>query len=440
MPFAINRRQLLSTGAVLALGLTPFPARSSETAPGSSRYGDAQAFDFDLLRAKAKQLAAAPFEAEKPPVPELVTTIDFDAVQKIKFRADRAVCADGASSFPIRFFHLDKFNGLPVRINVVSDGMAREVVYSREDFDYGDARLAASLPADLGFCGFRVMNGRDVDTDWLAFQGASYFRSAGEEDQYGASARGIAIDTAIDEEVPRFIEFWLEEKGNEPTVTIYALLNGPSLAGAYKFEATKDRGAVIGITLELFPRKDIERLGIAPLTSMYWYAEGDRRYDADWRPEIHDSDGLALQTGSGERIWRPLINPPSVHTNSFLDANPQGLRAHAARSPIRRLRGRRRVLQPAAEHLGGARRRMGRRRGPARRDTDGRRSARQYCRLLGAQEAGQSRRQPGFSYRLFFRDDEPQVPADLARAVATRAGVDGIPGKLPTTTRISVSS
>jgi len=428
MPFAINRRQLLCTGALLAVSLTPFPARSSETAPGSSRYGDAQAFDFDLLRAKAKQLAAAPFEAEKPPVPELVTTIDFDAVQKIKFRADRAVCADGASSFPIRFFHLDKFNGLPVRINVVSDGMAREVVYSREDFDYGDPRLAASLPADLGFCGFRVMNDRDADTDWLAFQGASYFRSAGEEDQYGASARGIAIDTAIDEEFPRFIEFWLEEKGNEPTVTIYALLNGPSLAGAYKFEATKDRGAVIGITLELFPRKDIERLGIAPLTSMYWYAEGDRRYDADWRPEIHDSDGLALQTGSGERIWRPLINPPSVHTNSFLDANPKGFglmqrdRQFADYEDDGAFYNRRPSIwvEPVGEWGEGAVQLVEIPTGDEVHD-----NIVAYWVPKKPVKAGDSL---AFAYRLYWRNDEPHPPADQGRAVSTRVGVDGIPG------------
>jgi glucans biosynthesis protein len=44
----------------------------------------------------------------------------------------------------------------------------------------------------------------------------------------------------------------------------------------------------------------------------------------DWRPEVHDSDGLALWTGSGERIWRPLNNPGKTVTSAFSDDNPKG--------------------------------------------------------------------------------------------------------------------
>ncbi len=427
MPPALTRRQLLSTGALLALGLLPPLARASQTVPVPSRYGNPRPFDFDRLRQKAKELAAAPFVPETPPAPEVVKTIDFDAVQKIKFRPERGLWAGDAHARPIRMFHLDKFNGLPVRINVVSGGMAREVLYSREDFDYGDAALKASLPAALGFCGFRVMNGPRADTDWLAFQGASYFRSSGEEDQYGASARGIAVNTAIDEEFPRFVEFWLEQKGNEPAVTIYALLDGPSLAGAYKFEAAKDRGAAIGVTAELFARKDIERLGIAPLTSMYWYAKGDRRYSADWRPEIHDSDGLALYTGSGERIWRPLINPPSVHTNSFLDVNPKGFglmqrdRTFADYEDDGAFYNRRPSLwvEPIGNWGEGAVQLVEIPTGDEVHD-----NIVAYWTPKAPVKAGDNL---AFAYRLFFRNDEPQ-PGTLARAVATRTGIDGIPG------------
>ena len=44
-------------------------------------------------------------------------------------------------------------------------------------------------------------------------------------------------------------------------------------------------------------------------TSMFLVGKNDRRVDDDWRPEIHDSDGLQMWTGAGEWIWRPLINP-----------------------------------------------------------------------------------------------------------------------------------
>ncbi len=428
MPFTISRRQFLSGSATLALELAPFPARSSETMP--SRYGEALAFDFDRLRARAKQLAAAPFEAAKPPVPELIGSIDFDAAHKIKFRPERAICSGGAGAFPVRMFHLDRFNGLPVRINVVTDGLAREVIYAREDFDYGDTGLGARLPADLGFCGFRVMNDRDADTDWLAFQGASYFRSCGEDDQYGASARGIAIDTAIEpEEFPRFVEFWLEETSSEPTVTIYALLDGPSVAGAYKVEATRERGAVMAVTLELVARKDIRRLGIAPLTSMYWYAEGDRRLEADWRPEIHDSDGLALMTGSGEHAWRPLINPTAVQTNSFFDTNPKGFglmqrdRNFADYEDDGAFYNRRPSIwvEPVGDWGEGAVQLVEIPTGDEVHD-----NIVAYWTPKRPVKAGDS---VAFSYRLYWRNDEPHAPVNLARAVATRTGVDGIPGE-----------
>ena len=164
---------------------------------------------------------------------------------------------------------------------------ARELLYTPDCFDYKDETFAETLPPDLGFSGFRVMDGRGKETDWLAFQGASYFRTSGEDNQYGASARGIAINTAMPqpEEFPRFVEFWLDEpKVDAPSITIYALLDGPSISGAYRFEAVKGRGAIINVSADLYARTDIDRVGIAPLTSMFWYGENDRRYATDWRP------------------------------------------------------------------------------------------------------------------------------------------------------------
>jgi periplasmic glucans biosynthesis protein len=428
MPLTLSRRQFLSGSALLALELAPLPALASESVPGGIRYGKARAFDFDQLRLKASRLAGVAFEAETPPAPDIVQAIDFDAAQKIKFRPERALWSGDAHAMPVRMFHLDKFNGLPVRINVVSDGMARAVIYARDDFDYGDTALAEKLPVDLGFCGFRVMNGPDADTDWLAFQGASYFRTCGEENQYGASARGIAIDTALKEEFPRFVEFWLEEKDNAAGITIYALLNGPSLTGAYKFDATKEAGAVIGVTAELNVRKDIERLGIAPLTSMYWYAEGDRPKQSDWRPEIHDSDGLALHTGGGERIWRPLINPAHVKTNSFFDTNPKafGLMQRDRRFVDYEDDGafyNRRPsiwIEPVGEWGEGAVQLVEIPTGDEVHD-----NIVAYWTRKKPVKAGDKL---VFSYRTYWQNDEPSPPADLARAVATRTGVDGIPG------------
>jgi glucans biosynthesis protein len=237
----------------------------------------------------------------------------------IAYKIEDTIWPDSAT--PIRFFPLNRYAHTPVAISLVENGRARRFDFRRDLFSG-----AERLPADVaGFSGFRVMNpgGRG---DWLAFQGASYFRSAGPLHQYGLSARGLAIDTGLGrpEEFPRFTHFWLE-RGPGDALTVYALLDSPSAAGAWRFVNRRSPTAFTQeVSLVLSLRKDVERLGFAPLTSMFWYGEGSRDKAVDWRPEIHDSDGLAVLTGAGERLWRPLNNPPRPTTNSFIDRDPKG--------------------------------------------------------------------------------------------------------------------
>ncbi len=425
----INRRHFLTAATPFALmALSPSLARAAQTTP---RFGPRQPFTFDGLRQRAKELAAEP-HVSPPPAPEVVTKIDFDAAQKIKFRARRALWRDGPEAYPVRLFHLNEYNTLPVRIHVVAGGMAREVLYSSEDFDYGDTRLADSLPADLGYSGFRVMDGDHQETDWLAFQGASYFRSCGAEGQYGASARGIAIDTAMPapEEFPRLTEFWLAEPetGGE-LITIYALLDGPSVTGAYRFDATRTSGAVTDVTAEVFARKDVARLGLAPLTSMYWYGANDKRLATDWRPEIHDSDGLAMWTGNGERIWRPLFNPPSVRTNSFLDKDPKGFglmqrdRAFESYQDDGAFYNRRPSIwvEPVGDWGEGAVQLV---EIPTSDEIHDNVVA--YWQPAKPVKKGDRLE---FSYRLYWQNGEPKPPTNLGRVVATRTGAGGVPGR-----------
>jgi periplasmic glucans biosynthesis protein len=290
-------------------------------------YGPARPFGYEWLRARAQAMARTDFKMAERPARDIVQTIDYDVSQRIRYRADCALWGNGPGPFPLRFFPLKQSVPDPVTLNAIDGRDARRILYRPSYFDWGGTGLDGRLPDDLGFSGFRVMNGRSVERDWLAFQGASYFRTSGTDDQYGASARGIAVDTALStrEEFPVFTEFWIAEGGApDGPVTVYALLDGPSITGAYKIVARRDKGVTMDIHAELFPRGDIARLGIAPLTSMYWYSESNKLQGDDWRPEVHDSDGLALWTGKGERIWRPLVNPPSLQVNSFLDTNPKG--------------------------------------------------------------------------------------------------------------------
>ena len=428
----LNRRQLLLAGVPLALTAAEIANSRSFAAPAAERLGQPHPFDFAWLKQTARTLAGKAYTAPKTPAADVIAKIDFDVAQKIKFRADRALWGDGSGPFPVRLFHVDKFNPLPVEINVVSGGMARRVVYSTQDFDYGDTGFDKKLPPDLGFSGFRVMDGADKPTDWLAFQGASYFRSSGQENQYGGSARGIAVNTTASakEEFPRFVEFWLVEPESErPSITIFALLDGPSVTGAYHFVASKKSGAIMDVRADLFIRSDIAQLGIAPLTSMYWFGENDRRFASDWRPEIHDSDGLELWTGKGERIWRPLINPTSVLTNSFFDENPKGFglmqrdRDFADYQDDGAFYNKRPSMwiEPQGEWGPGAVQLV---EIPTQDEIHDNIVA--YWSPKRLVKAGE---QFDLAYRLYWQNDNPHPPTDVASVVATRIGRGGVPGK-----------
>lgn len=392
------------------------------------RFGPPQPFSYEALRDLARARAGKPYVPPPRPAP-VVQSIDFDAIQKIKFRPDCALFKN--DPLPVRLFHVDKFNGEPVAISAIESEQARSVLFEKDAFIYGDPALKAKLPDNLGFSGFRVMDGRDSDVDWLAFQGASYFRSCGPRGQYGTSARGIAIDTAMPqpEEFPRFSQFWLGESHDRlDSVTIYALLEGPSVTGAYRFEAARGKTIVMTVHADLFARSDVARLGLAPLTSMFWYGENNRRAAVDWRPEVHDCDGLAMWTGKGERIWRPLINPPSVLTNSFADADPKGfgLLQRDHRFDDYEDDGAFYDKRPSVwvEPLG----KWGE-------------GAVQLVEIPTDDEihdnivAYWTPKQPlkggdrlALDYRLYWQDDEPH-PTDLARVVATRIGRGGVPGQ-----------
>jgi periplasmic glucans biosynthesis protein len=331
MPSTLDRRQLVLGAA--GLGLASWPAIAQAVAGLEGReLGAPEAFSFDTLQHMAQALARLPFQPPVIPDARVLEAIDYDAYQQIRYRADKSLRLDRDGRTAAQFFHLDNHAQEPVRIHVVEGGQAREINYSQSLFEIPADHPALGLRAGAGFAGFRIM-APDMLTDWFAAVGASYFRSSGPFNQYGLSARGIAIDTAMphSEEFPRFTDYWLESAGQgQVSLTIYGLLDGPSLTGAYRMRTERLTDArdvhriVMDIDCRLFARKDIARLGVAPFSSMFWYGEATVKQNADWRPEVHDSDGLAIWTGSGERIWRPINNPPRVMTSAFLDHNPRG--------------------------------------------------------------------------------------------------------------------
>jgi periplasmic glucans biosynthesis protein len=334
----IDRRQLvlrtLGFGAAAGVGgWADVVKAAADAALDTKVLGDAQPFSFAILQSQAEALAKSEFAKPAIPSPDTLDEIDYDQYQKIRYRPDKSLKLDSDGRMPVQLFHLGKYATEPVGMSIVEDGKAREVIYRPALFDIPDGHAAKKLEPGAGFAGFRIM-AADQKTDWFAAMGASYFRSSGPYNQYGLSARGVAIDTAMPtaEEFPRFSHYWLEGATADTSapLTIYGLLDGPSVTGAYRMrtERLTDTRDVHRVTMEidavLYARKDVARLGIAPFSSMFWYGEASRKQSADWRPEIHDSDGLSILTGSGERIWRPINNPPRVITSAFVDSDVKG--------------------------------------------------------------------------------------------------------------------
>ncbi len=326
--------------------------------------------------------------------------LQYDDYRSINFRTDRSRWADTDSMFRIQAFHLGWLFGAPVRLYDVTDGYVHEVRFSTDDFEYRNelsTRVAAHV--DLpGVAGFRLnfpLNRPDVFDELVAFLGASYFRALGRGNGYGISARGLAVNTATSapEEFPRFSRFYLERPhGGGLSAVLYAAMESPSVTGAYRFVITPGIETMIEVTARLFFRSAVTQLGVAPLTSMFLFSEKNRATYDDFRPNVHDSDGLAVRRRDGDILWRPLNNPPRLASSYFGEGEPAGLRPASAQAVLRRLSGRRSPLRAAALGRCRAHRRLGQGDGAARRDPDPLRDERQHRGLLGAGRADLRRR------------------------------------------------
>jgi glucans biosynthesis protein len=325
----LSRRTLMQS--LLLSAAYPALAQQPDTAPAPTNAVPApNPFRYEDVVRRARELASVPFEAAPPNLPEPLGRLDFDAYRDIRFRPERALLASGGGPFRLHLFHLGFLYQRPVTVNVIRDGVPTPIPYQRELFDYGRTRFERPLPVNLGFAGFRLhypLNDPKVFDELIAFLGASYFRFLGRGQKYGLSARGLAIDVENEqpEEFPRFREFWIEmPQADTDRAIIFALLDGPSVTGAYRFEVYPSAPTTLDIMVTLFPRRVLENVGLAPMTSMYFEGENDRGRADDFRPEVHDSDGLLMQSGHGEWIWRPLKNPEAKRVSAFMDANPRG--------------------------------------------------------------------------------------------------------------------
>tara|TARA_R110002051_G_scaffold6665_1_gene31991 strand:- start:4397 stop:5962 length:1566 start_codon:yes stop_codon:yes gene_type:complete len=286
---------------------------------------------FNAVIERAQQLAETPYQAPEESLPEVLRELNYDTYRQIRFDPDHAYWKD-ESPFSLQLFHSGFLFQTPIALNVIENDTATPLPFSSENYSY-DGNAEKLQEYDLSgsdHAGFRLhypLNNAEYADEFAVFLGASYFRIVGRDQAYGLSTRGLAIDTASPdgEEFPAFREFWMyKPDANAEQFELLALLDSPSVSGAYRFIIQPGEDTEVEVEAELFAREDIAKLGVAPLTSMFTYGEASRQRPDDFRPQVHDSDGLLMHTGSGEWLWRPLTNPEQLRTSTFTDSSPQG--------------------------------------------------------------------------------------------------------------------
>ncbi len=272
--------------------------------------------NFEYVRDLAVKRAAEPYRAPEARLPPRIAKLTYDDYRKIEFRRDHALWGAGGLPFQVQLFPRGGLFTDRVTLHEFSRTHVQVVPFDAAHFKLGDIPDLPALPDNLGYAGFKLLhplNRPDAFDEVSVFLGASYFRALGAGQHYGLSARGLALDSGRPdraEEFPRFSEFWLgKPEPKSPGVTVYALLEGPSVAGAFEFIVTPGKATFTDIRAALIFRAVGKLPGFAPLTSMYWYGENTRRPEGHMRPEVHDSDGLFVRDGEGVQSWRPLRNP-----------------------------------------------------------------------------------------------------------------------------------
>lgn len=315
-------RMIISFCLLAALFAEPLPA------------GAAAPFTFADVQAKAQDLAGTAY-VPATPAPEFLTKLNYDEWSSIRYLPEKALWAEEGLPFTVQFFHPGLYYDMPVRMHVVNSDGVEDISFDTSLFQYGSEELSKQVAQtkNMNFAGLRLhypLNRADYKDELAIFLGASYFRALAQGTRYGIYSRGLALDTATaqGEEFPYFREFWIvKPAADAENITIYALMDSPSMAGAYRFIITPGSPTVMEVKCALFTRKDaknFQKIGLAPLTSMFFYGEEKNGRPGDYRPEVHNSDGLLYVNGDKHWFWSPLANPKRLSVNTFPLPNPRG--------------------------------------------------------------------------------------------------------------------
>jgi glucans biosynthesis protein len=302
--------------------------------------------NLDYVAQRALERASQPFHSPRADLPRVLRqdNLDYDKYREIRFRRDRALWTADNLPFRIEFFHPGYLYQEPVHVYEFTPTHVQSIRFVQDFFDYGNLRnIANQIPANTGYAGFRVLyplNKPDQLDELGAFIGASYFRLLAKDLRYGMSARGLALDCGEGdrtEEFPIFTDWWLGKPAKDDNeLHLFAILDSVSCAGAYEFLIHPGETTTAGIRAVLYFRetnlvtavdknwKPLKTIGLAPLTSMFWFGQDTERKFDDYRTGVHDSDGLLVHMGNGETFWRPLDNPPLTRHQVFYAPSIKG--------------------------------------------------------------------------------------------------------------------
>jgi glucans biosynthesis protein len=282
------------------------------------------------VQKQARTLAAEKFVRPKIDLPKSLQELGHEQYRDIRFKRERAIWAGEGVPFLVELFHRGFLFKEPVEMYIVAGGTAQRIVYTPDFFAFGPGLQPPADGTVTDFAGCRILapiNRANVFDECVVFQGASYFRAVAKGQVYGLSARGLALNTGArdGEEFPFFRTFWIERPQPEArAIVVHALLDSVSATGAYRFTIRPGETTVMDVEMTLYPRVELKRVGLAPLTSMFVFGPNDRAGIDDVRTAVHDSDGLAIWNGRGEWLWRPLIHPETLQISEFVDDNPRG--------------------------------------------------------------------------------------------------------------------
>ncbi|ADI37393.1 glucans biosynthesis protein G [Waddlia chondrophila 2032/99] len=280
----------------------------------------------------ARELSRKPYAASENTLPSCLNDLSYDEFRKIRYKPDSAIWKGEDLPFQLQLLHRSSYFKDKVDIAIIEGNQIVPIPYNKNLFTFEDEVKCELTPEEkeIGYSGFRIhfpLNTPDYFDELIVFQGATYFRALGRGNSYGISARGLALKTAepTGEEFPLFKAFWIEKPAKEADrIIVHALLDSPSVTGAYRFTIIPGENTIVEVETTLFPRVELTKTGFAPLTSMFFHSMNGRGQVDDFRPEVHDSDGLLIINGKGEHLWRPLSNPKQLQVSAFLDKSVQG--------------------------------------------------------------------------------------------------------------------